>query len=98
MTHKPEWKSDTDTPNMLNTSQTYVQQASNMWKSLVGSASNQFPLIIQRKIDLAHRPHPNEFAKMLEQLFIGTALEPIKPEDLEPLFDANDLKAMSQKG
>lgn len=43
---------------------------------------------------LAQEPHPNEIAKMLEELFGGIVTELVKPERFtEQVFELNELKA-----
>ena len=42
----------------------------------------------------AQEPHPNEFAKMLEELFGGIVMEPVKPDSFtEQMFELKELKA-----
>ena len=42
----------------------------------------------------AQEPHPNEFAKMLEELFGGIVTEPVKPQSFtEQMFELKELKA-----
>ena len=39
-------------------------------------------------------PHPNQFAKMLEELFSGIVTEPVKPDAFtEQMFELKELKA-----
>ena len=53
-----------------------------------------------RKIDhhmvrtFAQEVHPNELAKMLEELFGGIAMAPVKPDSFtEQMFELKELKA-----
>ena len=63
---------------------------------LVEHLQDPFMCSALRKMDhhmvktLAQEPHPNEIAKMLEELFGGIITEPVKPNSFtEQMFEQN---------